>query len=186
MDNSKAILSGDKFDLTILRLAHEVSENYHDWSNACIIGIQESGVRLTDLLVHHLNKLSKSKSIPTGKLDITFYRDDFRMRNKPLQAASTELDFDLENKRVILVDDVLYTGRTVQAAMSALQDFGRPTQVELLTLIDRRFLRHLPIQADYVGITVDAVDESYVKVMWSDTNEGHAVQLYSPLSQNSK
>jgi len=125
-----------------------------------------------------LQDILKIKNIQSGNLDITFYRDDFRLREKPLQPSKTSIDFDLENKKVILVDDVLYTGRTIQAAMSALQDHGRPSQVEMLTLVDRRFNRHLPIRADYVGITVDSIDEAYVRVEWAEEMGTDKVLLF--------
>lgn len=185
MNDGRSILAGRQFDLTISRLAHEIVENYASWDDACIIGIQESGVVLTDVLCANIAKITKRKTILTGKLDITFYRDDFRMREIPLAASDTELDFSLDGMRVILVDDVLYTGRTVQAALAALQDYGRPAQVELLALVDRRFVRHLPIEADYVGITVDAINDSYVKVSWDTTASEHSVMLYHNQSQES-
>jgi pyrimidine operon attenuation protein/uracil phosphoribosyltransferase len=185
MKDGRSILAGGRFDLTISRLAHEVVENYPNWDNACIIGIQESGVVLSDVLCSQIAKITKRKRILTGKLDITFYRDDFRMREVPLAASDTELDFSLDGMRVILVDDVLYTGRTVQAALAALQDYGRPAQVELLSLVDRRFVRHLPIEADYVGITVDAINDSYVKVSWDQEAGDHSVILYHNQSQQS-
>ena len=100
----------------------------------------------------------------TGALDITFYRDDFRRKDKPLIPSATNLDFSVENKRVILVDDVLYTGRTIRAALDALVDFGRPKDVELLVLIDRKLHRDLPIQAKYVGKTIDSIEEERVTV----------------------
>lgn len=178
MSSGRAILEKGQFNLTMKRLAHEVVENYPDWDQACIIGIQESGVQLAAALADEVSKITRRKGIPTGKLDITFYRDDFRMREEPLKPSTTELDFLLEGRKVLLVDDVLYTGRTVQAAMSAMQDFGRPAQVELLTLVDRRFWRHMPIQADYAGLVVDALDEAYVRVEWSE--EGNRIMLYSP------
>lgn len=179
MKEGKSILHNEQFELTMMRLAHQVVENYPDWDKACIIGIQESGVKLSEALARHIRKIIRKNNIAMGKLDITFYRDDFRTRSTPIQASTTELDFDLEGRRVILVDDVLYTGRTVQAAMSAMQDFGRPAQVELLILVDRRFLRHLPIQADYTGITIDALDEAYVSVEWSEELNKNQILLYS-------
>jgi len=102
-----------------------------------------------------------------GKLDITFHRDDFR-RGRQLTPSKNEIEFIIEGKKVILVDDVLYTGRTIQSALNALQHFGRPNSVELLVFVDRRFNRHLPIQANYVGMTVDAINEAYVRVKWKE------------------
>jgi pyrimidine operon attenuation protein/uracil phosphoribosyltransferase len=111
-------------------------------------------------------------------MDITFYRDDFRMEGGPLAPYPNEINFIVANKKVLLVDDVLYTGRTIQAALAALQHYGRPSSVELLVLVDRRFNRHLPIQADYIGISVDAVDEAYVRVRWQETHGEDQILLY--------
>ena len=108
-----------------------------------------------------------------------FYRDDFRKRNEPIRAASTEIDFLVENKNVILIDDVLYTGRTIHAAMSALQDFGRPSMIELLCLIDRRFNRQFPIMSNYTGMVVDALNEAYVRVDWDKKNNSAEVLLFA-------
>jgi pyrimidine operon attenuation protein/uracil phosphoribosyltransferase len=111
------------------------------------------------------------KNIPNGQLDITFYRDDFRRSDKPLEANNTKIDFIVEDKHVVFIDDVLYTGRSIRAALTAIQSFGRPKSIELLTLIDRRFSRHLPIQPDYNGRQVDAINNEKVKVHWKE-NEG--------------
>jgi pyrimidine operon attenuation protein/uracil phosphoribosyltransferase len=170
---NRIILHKSQFGLTIDRLCYQLVENYNDFQNTCLIGIQDRGVLLANRIIERITKLNKKKVPIYGKLDITFYRDDYRHREKPLKASATEIDFIIEGKRVILVDDVLYTGRTIQAAMSALQDFGRPSSIELLCLVDRRFNRHLPIQADYIGITVDSLDEAYVKVEWIPNNEDH-------------
>lgn len=172
MNRGRTILVNKRFELTLRRLTHELIENYGDFSNTCIIGIQEKGVILSERIKDLLDGDLPDNQLLSGKLDITFYRDDFRTRKEPLRASSTEIEFLLEGKKVILVDDVLYTGRTIQSALAAIQDFGRPEQVELLCMVDRRFNRHLPIQADYVGITVDALDEAYVKVEW----KGHDVK----------
>ena len=99
-----------------------------------------------------------------GYLDITFYRDDFRRGEKTLEANSTHINFIVENKKVVFIDDVLYTGRSIRAALTAIQSFGRPSEIELLVLIDRRFSRHLPIQPNYKGLQVDAINKEKVKV----------------------
>ena len=104
-------------------------------------------------------------------MDITFYRDDFRRGDKPLEANQTKIDFLVEDKKVVLIDDVLYTGRSIRAALTAIQSFGRPSEIELLTLIDRRFSRHLPIQPTYRGRQVDAINNEKVVVMWEE-NDG--------------
>jgi pyrimidine operon attenuation protein/uracil phosphoribosyltransferase len=179
MKKGKIILENAQFNLTINRLCHELIENYEDFSDTCIIGIQEKGVLLADRIQSVLKQLLKKSEIPYGKMDITFYRDDFRSRSKPIAASSTEVDFLVENKKVILIDDVLYTGRTVHAALSALQDFGRPQMVELVCLVDRRFNRHLPIKADYTGLTVDSLDDAYVKVEWNHIDGQDRILLFS-------
>jgi pyrimidine operon attenuation protein / uracil phosphoribosyltransferase len=166
MQQSRQILSPDRFKITLLRLAHEVIENYSQEDNINIIGIQEKGVILAERLIELIKVKLPKKTINFGKLDITFYRDDFRLRSKPLTANATQIDFAIEDKKIILIDDVLYTGRTIHAAISALQDFGRVKQIEMLTMVDRRFNRHLPITADYKGIRVDSVDDAYVQVQW--------------------
>ena len=164
MEEGRVILSQTKFDLTIERLTHQLLESYSDFDNTCLIGIQDRGAMLSDRIIERLKKKKKMGELKYGKLDITFYRDDYRQKARPLKASSTEINFDLENKKIILVDDVLYTGRTIQSALTAIQDFGRPSKVELLCLVDRRFNRHLPISADYTGIAVDALDQAYVRV----------------------
>ena len=178
MERGRTILADKRFDLTIQRLTHELIENYGDFSNTCLIGIQERGVMLSER-IHSQLKKENILNPNYGILDITFYRDDFRTRKDPLKASKTEIEFLVEGKKVILIDDVLYTGRTVHSALAALQDFGRPAQVEYLCLVDRRFNRHLPIQADYVGLTVDALDEAYVKVEWEHIHKRDRIVLYS-------
>ena len=117
--------------------------------------------------------------IESGNLDITFFRDDFSRKEGLLIPSSTEIDFIIEGKKVILMDDVLWTGRTIRAAMDALQSFGRPGKVELLTLVDRRFSRHLPIEADYIGIKVDTIASQKVIVSWKETDQEDKVILLS-------
>ena len=141
-------------------------ENHTNFSNTVIIGLQPRGVLLADRIQQCLVEIHPEFQVELGSLDITFYRDDFRRREDPLVARSTQLNVSLEDKKVVLVDDVLYTGRTVRAALDAMLDFGRPSSVELLVLIDRRLSRHVPIQPDYVGHTVDVVAEERVTVEW--------------------
>lgn len=168
MKRSKTILKDERFALTIDRLCHQLIEKYDDFADTCLIGIQEGGVLMANRINQRLVEILGVESIDYGKLDITFYRDDFRTRTKPLKASSTEMDFVIEGKKVVLVDDVLYTGRSVHAAMTALQHYGRPENVELMVMVDRRFRRNLPIQSDYVGLTIDDYDEAYVKVEWAE------------------
>ena len=179
MKKGKTILDKERFALTIDRLCHQLIENYEDFNNSCIVGIQARGVLLADRIHSRLEELLGDTSIEYGKLDITFHRDDFRHREAPLKAAPMEMNFLVEDKRVLMIDDVLYTGRTIQAALSALQQYGRPKRVELLSLVDRRFNRVLPIQSDYVGLTVDAIDEAYVKVEWKHLDGADRILLFS-------
>lgn len=174
--STRVILDNQLMHLTLERLCHELLENYGNFQNTVLIGIQPRGVLLAERLSIRINDLTGT-NIPCGKLDITFHRDDFRSRGKQLQAAATDIDFIIEGKNVILVDDVLYTGRTVRAAMDAMLTFGRPAHVDLLVLIDRRFNRELPIQADFVGKTVDTIEEVEVKVQWANDIEHDCVLL---------
>jgi pyrimidine operon attenuation protein/uracil phosphoribosyltransferase len=168
----KTIFTEQQIDLTIQRLAHQVLENHLDLVDTIIIGMQPRGVFVSDKLVAELQNTVQSK-VSYGKLDITFYRDDVR---KELHVPNkTEINFSIENKKVVLVDDVLYTGRTIRAALDALLDFGRPAKVELCVLIDRRFSRQLPIQPDYVGKIIDASVTEKVKVQWKNRDEATKV-----------
>lgn len=180
MKKGRTILDSHQFQITLNRLSHQLIESCDTFENTCLIGIQQSGVILAQRLYDILTQRLGIAPFPFGKLDITFFRDDFRRRDTPLKASPTELNFLVEHKHVILVDDVLYTGRTIQAAMSALQQFGRADRIEMLTLVDRRFNRHLPIKADYVGIMVDSLDEAYVKVEWEEVDGQDRVLLFSP------
>ena len=185
MNAGKLILPPERFQLTLERLCYLILENHCTLENVCIIGIQERGVYLAERLVSTISNIADTTPLRFGKLDITFYRDDFRRRDTPLRASSTDIDFLVENKNVILVDDVLYTGRTVHAAMSAVSDFGRPSRIELLCMVDRRFNRQFPIRADYVGITVDSVDAAYVSVEHAHINGEDRVLLFSGTAQDS-
>lgn len=160
----KSILTESQLAITIKRLAHQVLENHVDLANTVIIGLQPRGIFLSDKIVDEIKQETASDKIQYGKLDITFYRDDIR---KELHIANrTDIPFSIEGKNVILIDDVLYTGRTIRAALDALLDFGRPEKVELCVLIDRRFSRQLPIQPDYIGKSIDAIVSQKVKVFW--------------------
>ena len=136
----------------------------------------------TNALIAFLNDISlletdyNIKNIPLGFLDITFFRDDFR-RGEPLEANITQIDFLVEDKKVVFIDDVLFTGRSIRAALTAVQSFGRPAEIELLVLIDRRFSRHLPIQPDYRGRQVDVIANEKVKVCWKEKDGEDAVYL---------
>lgn len=177
MQAGKTLLDRPRFALTIERLCHQLLEDWGDFSDACIVGIQPRGTLLSNRIHARLEQLLNNK-IEYGKLDITFYRDDFRMADGPLAPHPNEIDFIVADKKVLLIDDVLYTGRTISAALAALQNYGRPRAVELMVLVDRRFNRHLPIQPDYFGITVDAVDEAYIKVRWDEIHGEDEILLF--------
>jgi pyrimidine operon attenuation protein/uracil phosphoribosyltransferase len=152
----RLILDGPLLEITISRLCQQLIENHQDFNNSVILGLQPRGIFLAERIHQKLVELLHEE-IRIGFLDITFYRDDFRRRDLPLEANTTSVPFIIENQKVILVDDVLYTGRSVRAALDAMIAFGRPSKVELLVLINRRYSRDLPIQADYIGRNVDTM-----------------------------
>lgn len=162
----RTILTKEQLDITVKRLANQILENVDNAKDIVLIGIQPRGVFLSDRIIEDIKKEfpAEAEEIKYGKLDITFYRDD--VRDELHTANETEIPFSIENKNVILVDDVLYKGRTVRAALDALLTFGRPNTVELCVLIDRRFSRELPIQPDYCGKAIDAINSQKVKVEW--------------------
>ena len=173
----KVLLSSKEVNIILHRLACQLIENHLDFSDSIIIGIQPRGVFLAERLKSILKEAYKIEGIQLGYLDITFFRDDFRRGEKQLEANKTQIDFLVENKKVVFIDDVLFTGRSIRAALSAIQSFGRPSQIELLVLIDRRFSRHLPIQPDYRGRQVDVINNEKVKVNWVERDGEDAVYL---------
>jgi len=161
----KSLLNEQQIQLTIKRLANQILENHVALNNTVLIGIQPRGIYLSDRIAQEI-KAEASEPLHYGKLDITFYRDDIR---KELHVPNkTDILFSIEGKRVVLIDDVLYTGRTIRAALDALMDFGRPLKVELMVLIDRRYSRELPIQPDYTGKSIDSIVTQKVKVLWKE------------------
>ena len=174
----QVILNSKHLELTLKRLSHELIESHNDFSDTVLVGLQPRGIHVVSQLKKQL-EIILGKEIVCGNLDITFFRDDFRRREKPLIPSITNIDFSLENKKVVLVDDVLYTGRTIRAGLDALLTFGRPSKVELLVLIDRRFRRDLPIQADYVGKMVDSLISERVSVEWQEIEGEDKIVLYT-------
>lgn len=175
--SQRILLSAKEIDIILHRLACQLQENHLDFQNTVLIGIQPRGIYLAKRLANMLKEDYKVKGVQLGSLDITFYRDDFRRGEKTLQANATQIDFLVEDKKVVFIDDVLYTGRSIRAALTAIQSFGRPQEIELLTLIDRRFSRHLPIQPNYRGRQVDAINNERVKVLWKENDGEDAVYL---------
>lgn len=162
----KSLISHQHITLTIQRLANQLLETHSSFEETVFIGIQPRGIFLSDRIVNEIRKEVPGAQLLYGKLDITFYRDD--IRSEIHVPNHTDIPFSIEGKKVVLIDDVLYTGRTIRAAMDALMDFGRPAKVELLVLIDRRYSRQLPVQPDYVGKSIDSIVSQKVKVLWKE------------------
>ena len=175
--SQKVLLTSKEVDIILHRLACQLIEKHLDFSETILIGIQPRGIFLAERLKSLLEKDYNISNISLGLLDITFFRDDFRRTDKPIEANRTQIDFIVEDKKVIFIDDVLYTGRSIRSALTAIQSFGRPSEIELLVLIDRRFSRHLPIQPDYRGRQVDAINNEKVKVCWKEQDGEDAVYL---------
>jgi pyrimidine operon attenuation protein/uracil phosphoribosyltransferase len=175
--SQKVLLTSKEVNIILHRLACQLIEKHLDFSNTVLIGLQPRGIYLAKRIKALLEQEYQIKKVPLGFLDITFFRDDFRRGEKQLEANKTQIDFLVEDQKVIFIDDVLYTGRSINAALTAIQSFGRPSEIELLVLIDRRFSRHLPIQPDYRGRQVDAIEDEKVKVSWYEKDGEDAVYL---------
>lgn len=175
--SQKILLTSKEVNIILHRLACQLIEKHLDFSDTILVGIQPRGTFLAERLKELLLKEYKVQDVALGYLDITFFRDDFRRTEKPLEANKTQINFLVENKKVIFIDDVLYTGRSIRSALTAIQSFGRPSEIELLVLIDRRFSRHLPIQPDYRGRQVDSINNEKVKVCWKEQEGEDVVYL---------
>jgi pyrimidine operon attenuation protein/uracil phosphoribosyltransferase len=175
--SQKVLLNAKEVNIILHRLACQLIEKHNDFSNTVLIGLQPRGVFLANRIAKILREDYKVKNIQLGLLDITFFRDDFRRGEKPLEANTTDINFLVEDKTIVFIDDVLYTGRSIRAALTAIQSFGRPNEIQLLTLIDRRFSRHLPIQPDYRGRQVDVINNEKVKVNWMENDGEDSVYL---------
>ncbi len=175
--SNKLLLNSSEIHIILHRLACQLIENHNDFSNTVLIGLQPRGVFLSNRLSKLLKEHYNIKNVKSGALDITFYRDDFRRRDEPLEANKTDINFIVEDKNVVFIDDVLYSGRSIRAALSAIQSFGRPKKIELLVLIDRRFSRHLPIQPNYKGRQIDVINNEKVIVKWTENDNEDAIYL---------
>ena len=174
----QVILNEKQFELTLNRLCYQLIENHNQFEDTVLIGLQPRGIHALNRLKIRLEQIL-GKPVVCGALDITFYRDDFRRRERPIIPSATNIDFIVENKRVVLIDDVLYTGRTIRSGIDAMMAYGRPASVELLALVDRRFKRQLPIQADYVGKTIDTLATERVNVEWKEVEGEDKVVLFT-------
>ena len=170
MIEERQILNQKDIQITIERLCQQLIEHHGDFKNTVIVGVQPRGTFLSNRIIAKLKQLLNSTNLESGSLDISFYRDDLRRRDEPIVPEVMDMNLSLEGKNVVLIDDVLFTGRSIRSAIDALMAFGRPKSVELLTLIDRRFSRDLPIQPNYVGRTIDAIDSERVIVEWKEVN----------------
>ena len=172
----KVLLSDKKINIILNRLCYQLIERHGDFSNTILIGLQPRGTLLLDRLIQLLVKFGIADP-KTGKLDTTFFRDDFRRSDHPLSPKANVMDQYVEGKDVVLIDDVLFTGRSIRSALTAIDTYGRPRSIELLVLVDRRFSRHLPIQPDYLGAQIDALQGDKVKVVWSKKETENIVYL---------
>ncbi|HIE44619.1 MAG TPA: bifunctional pyr operon transcriptional regulator/uracil phosphoribosyltransferase PyrR [Flavobacteriaceae bacterium] len=175
--SQKILLTPKELHIILHRLACQLIESHTDFANTVLIGLQPRGVFFAERIIKILKNEYQIEHIDYGELDITFYRDDFRRREEPLQASKTNMNVLVENKNIVLIDDVLFSGRSIRAALTAIQSFGRPKSIELLVLIDRRFSRNLPIQPDYTGVQVDAINAEKVKVSWKENDKIDTVYL---------
>lgn len=170
----KLLMDEEDIRRCISRLVHEIVERNKGVEGMVIVGIKRRGIPFAQRLAEELKKI-EGKEIPVGSLDVTPYRDDLNLRNLP--PLGSEIPFSLEGQKVLLVDEVLYTGRTVRAAMDALLDFGRPASIQLVVLVDRGH-RELPIRADFVGKNIPTSRKEVVKVMWKEFGEPEGVYIF--------
>lgn len=173
----KIILNNEQIDISLNRLSCQLSENHGDFSETILVGLQPRGVSLCKKIADILEKKYNISNLNFSFLDITFFRDDFRTNNSIPSAHKTDFKLLVKNKNVVFIDDVLYTGRTIRAALTAIETFGRPKSIELLILVDRRYSRELPIQPDYKGVKVDLYDNQRVKVEWNNPRFGNYIYI---------
>ena len=175
--SKKVLLDSKKIEIILNRLVCELVENHNDFHNTVLIGLQPRGIFLIDKILEIFRKDYSNLNISHGILDFTFFRDDFRRSQKTLSASSTKINFSIENKNVVLIDDVLFTGRSIKAAMSSMDAYGRPKSIELLVLIDRRYKREIPIQANYCGAKIDTFKGDRVNVEWADNIKDNIIYI---------
>lgn len=175
----RRLLDAAKIDLILNRLACQLIENHRDFKETVLIGLQPRGVMFADRIIQLLQQTYGIEEVAYGILDTTFFRDDFRRQEKTLLANTSRMEVQVEGKNIVLIDDVLYTGRSIRAALTAIDTFGRPSSIELMVLVDRRFSRHLPIQPDYKGAQIDALQGDKVRVEWTFEQGEDCVYLIS-------
>lgn len=168
-NQTSKVMDKEAIRRALLRIAHEIVEKHKGVEDLCLIGIRTRGVILAQRLQKNIKEI-EGCDLPTGILDITLYRDDLTMVSTQPVVGETHMDFDITDKKIILVDDVLFTGRTIRSALDALIDFGRPSQIQLAVLIDRGH-RELPIRADYVGKNIPTSLQQNVRVILQETDD---------------
>ena len=173
----KVLLNSKKIDIILNRLVCQLVENHKDFNDTVLIGLQPRGTFLIEKILEIFKKKYPTIIINSGILDFTFFRDDFRRSKKTLKASSTQINFSIENKNVVLIDDVLFTGRSIKAAMSSMDSYGRPNSIELLVLIDRRYKREIPIQANYCGAKIDTFKGDKVNVVWNENSKKNVIYI---------
>ena len=173
----KVLLNSNQIDIIINRLVCQLIENHTDFNDTVLIGLQPRGIYLLDKIIDVFSKKYTNKKIIHRNLDYTFFRDDFRRGEKTISPKSSNIDISIENKKIVLIDDVLYTGRSIRAAMSSIDSYGRPNSIELMVLIDRRFKRELPIEANYFGAKIDTIKGDKVSVIWGKEKDNDVVYI---------
>tara|TARA_B100000427_G_C15441034_1_gene565181 strand:- start:384 stop:926 length:543 start_codon:yes stop_codon:yes gene_type:complete len=163
----REILNKESIVITIERLCYQLIESHNNFANTVLIGVQPRGTYLNNRILERL-ALIVPNNIASGNVDISFYRDDLMRRDEPIIPEIMDIDLSVEAKKVVLIDDVVFTGRSIRSAIDAILAFGRPESIELLTLVNRRFSRDLPIQPDYVGKTIDAIESEKIIVEWEE------------------
>ncbi len=173
--NEIEIMDAKGLDRTIARLAHEIVENNHGIENLVLLGLRTRGLPIAERLNDKIEKIEGQK-LPLGVLDATMYRDDVFKKIKLPKVQTTEIKFTIDGKKVIIADDVLYTGRTSRAALDAVTDFGRPTEIQLAVLVDRGH-RQMPIRADYIGKNIPTADGEEIRVRLKEIDNEDGVYL---------
>ena len=173
----KVFLNSNQIDIIINRLVCQLIENHNDFNDTVLIGLQPRGIYLLDKIIDVFSKKHINIKIIHRNLDYTFFRDDFRRGEKTIKPKSSNIDISIENKKIVLIDDVLFTGRSIRAAMSSIDSYGRPKSIELMVLIDRRFKRELPIEANYFGAKIDTIKGDKVSVIWGKEKDNDVVYI---------
>ncbi|MHB9004230.1 MAG: bifunctional pyr operon transcriptional regulator/uracil phosphoribosyltransferase PyrR [Coriobacteriia bacterium] len=168
------VMDGEAIDRALTRIAHEILEANRGAENVALAGIVTRGAHIAERLAERIAQIEGTR-VPVGSLDISFYRDDVGVRLNP-EVHRTDIPFEVEGRPLILVDDVLFTGRTIRAAMDAIMDYGRPDSVQLAVLVDRGH-RELPIRADYVGKNVPTAGHERVRVLLTETDQSDSVLI---------